>query len=531
MEKNTNGYFGVMLDLSNACVMKPEKVKEYALYLKKLGYNMIQLYTEDTYEVEKEPYFGYLRGGYTEEELKDIVGYCDGIGMEVIPCIEGLAHLSTVFYWKDYAAINDTDDILLADEQRTYLLFDNIFRTLRKCFTSKRVNIGLDEAHNLGLGNYLKKHGYTDKAEIFARHLKKLTEIARRYDFEPMIWSDMLFRVAGGDYYNVDADRFRSAAKLIPEDVSVVYWEYFFYKTEQYEKTIDIHKILPNELWYAGAVHTYIGFTASNKMSNATLLPAMQACKNKDVKNILITLWGAGECSYFLALPSLCYARCVYEGITDDKIIKERFCSAVGDDYDNIIGLDAANTLAMDYLAAPEVDFSRYVVYQDIFKGYFDTVLKENSVKDYLKKAREFERIKKSSRFTYLFDTQIKLLELMYLKHDLGILLRRAYRNRDMKQLEKLHCRILDCAAAAEDFYRAFRNQWFTENKPDSFDINDLKLGGLIKRLLSCAERLKDYLDGKTEKIDELEKDLLPFNGTGQTFLFWQKIATVNRLG
>ncbi len=530
MDKTDNGYFGVMLDLSNACVMKPEKVKEYAFYLKKMGYNMIQLYTEDTYEVDGEPYFGYLRGGYTKSELKDIVSYCDKIGMEVIPCIEGLAHLSTVFYWKDYAAINDADDILLADDERTYLLFENIFRTLRECFTSHKVNLGLDEAHNLGLGNYLKKHGYTDKAEIFARHLKKLAEIAKRYDFAPMIWSDMLFRVAGGDYYNVDVEKFRSASELIPDDVSLIYWEYFFYKSEQYEKTIDIHKNLKNELWYAGAVHTYIGFTASNEMSNATLLPAMQACKNKGVKNILITLWGAGECSYFLALPSLCYARCVYEGITDEKIIKERFRDAVGEDYDNIIGLDAANTLAMDYLTAPEVDFSRYVVYQDIFNGYFDTVLKENSVKEYLKKAEQFEILKKTSRFKYLFDTQIQLLELMYLKHDLGILLRRAYKNKDKKELDKLYSRIIECADAADKFYHAFRTQWFTENKPNSFDINDLKLGGLIKRLLSCAERVKDYTDGKIEKIDELEQDLLPFNGTGQTFLFWQKIATVNRL-
>ena len=67
--------FGVMLDMSRNGVMKPEQVKEFALTVKKLGYNMIQLYTEDTYEIPEEPYFGYLRGRYSQEELKNIVAY------------------------------------------------------------------------------------------------------------------------------------------------------------------------------------------------------------------------------------------------------------------------------------------------------------------------------------------------------------------------------------------------------------------------------------------------------------------------
>ena len=47
--------FGVMLDMSRNAVMKPDEVKNYARVLKSMGYNMIQLYTEDTYEVEGEP--------------------------------------------------------------------------------------------------------------------------------------------------------------------------------------------------------------------------------------------------------------------------------------------------------------------------------------------------------------------------------------------------------------------------------------------------------------------------------------------
>ena len=42
----------VMIDCSRNGVMKPEKVKEFARLIQKMGYNALMLYTEDTYEVE-----------------------------------------------------------------------------------------------------------------------------------------------------------------------------------------------------------------------------------------------------------------------------------------------------------------------------------------------------------------------------------------------------------------------------------------------------------------------------------------------
>ena len=51
-------YFGAMLDCSRNAVMKPEAVKKFIDCLAKLGYNALELYTEDTFRPEGEPYFG-----------------------------------------------------------------------------------------------------------------------------------------------------------------------------------------------------------------------------------------------------------------------------------------------------------------------------------------------------------------------------------------------------------------------------------------------------------------------------------------
>ena len=53
---------GFMLDCSRNAVMKVEEIKRLISLLALLGYTYLELYTEDTYELPDEPYFGYQRG-------------------------------------------------------------------------------------------------------------------------------------------------------------------------------------------------------------------------------------------------------------------------------------------------------------------------------------------------------------------------------------------------------------------------------------------------------------------------------------
>ena len=91
---------GVMLDCTRNAVMTVEALKEYMLLLKKMGYNHVQLYTEDTYEVDGEELFGYNRGRYSQKELKELDDFAYSIGIELVPCIQTLAHLTATLRWK-----------------------------------------------------------------------------------------------------------------------------------------------------------------------------------------------------------------------------------------------------------------------------------------------------------------------------------------------------------------------------------------------------------------------------------------------
>jgi len=81
---NTKNRLSVMLDCSRNAVMNINALKNYIDIITKFGYNSLMLYTEDTYEIEGEPYFGYLRGRYSREELKEIDCYATSKGIELI---------------------------------------------------------------------------------------------------------------------------------------------------------------------------------------------------------------------------------------------------------------------------------------------------------------------------------------------------------------------------------------------------------------------------------------------------------------
>ena len=281
--------FGVMLDMSRNAIMKVEEVKNFVRILSSFGYNTIMLYTEDTYEVENEPYFGYMRGRYTQTELKEIVAYCESLGMEVIPCIQTLAHLNQIFRWPAYSPIRDCDDILLVGEERTYELIENIFKTVKNCFSSQYIHIGMDEAHNVGLGEYLSRNGYEHRSTILQKHLKRVVEIANKYGLKPLIWSDMFYKLATkGWYYAPNAEVTEEIKALVPSEVSLVYWDYYNTDKATFDRLITSHQEFNNEIWFAGGAWTWEGFAPHNAYTLKTMSPAMLSANEHGVENIII---------------------------------------------------------------------------------------------------------------------------------------------------------------------------------------------------------------------------------------------------
>ena len=530
--------FGIMLDMSRNAVMNIDSLKRFIDYIKKLGYNCLMLYTEDTFEVNNEEYFGSRRGRYSKTELKLIDSYCTENGIELIPCIQTLAHLNCIFKWEEYSSIHDIDDILLTNDDRTYKLIDNIFSTIKECFKSKLVHIGMDEAWHLGLGKYLEKNGYEKRFDIISKHLDKVVEIAKKYDFSCIMWSDMFIRQAtNGDYYDTNSFKLTENLKSsINKDVQLVYWDYYHKEQKHYNDMIIEHKqISKNDVWFAGGAWSWVGFTPHNKYTLKTMLPAMRACKENNISNIIITMWGdnGAECSKFALLPSLYRIKCEYDGIIDEKIIKSNFQSLTGENYDSLTCLDLPDCLSQkeDYISNP----SKYVLYSDLFNGFLEDGFFDGREKFYFEYAKKLKSIE-SNNFKYLFNSSYKLCLALSSKYSLGKNLRTSYFNNDKITLKKIIKKITITEKQIKDFYNTFQKQWFLENKPNGFDVQDIRFGALIFRLESCKKRLKDYVNGKIKTIPELDEKLLPVftkKGNVKEIEFeniWSNIVTLNNL-
>ena len=527
--------FGVMLDMSRNGVMKVDEVINFARIIKSFGYNIIELYTEDTYEIENEPYFGYMRSRYSVEEQKRIVDECEKLGIEVIPCIQTLAHLNQIFRWKPYHEINDCNDILLCEEEKTYQLIEHMISSLRKTFKSHYIHIGMDEAEMIGLGKYLKKNGYQNRFEILSKHLKRVIEICNKYDFKPMMWSDMYFKLMNnGEYYSNGVNE--EAKKLTPKNVSLVYWDYYHTDKETYDKMIEGHQKFDNEIIFAGGSWTWSGFAPNNHYTLKTMLPAMESCKEHNIENIFITMWGddGKECSFYSVLPCLYTIRRYYEGERDLNKIKQDFNTLTHENYDDLMNLDALNFPLEDeeHVYNP----SKYFLYNDIFNGYFDSLVNGNETQQYHKITKELEEAsKRSSSYAYIFNYLGSLSHVLELKVDLGLRLRKAYKLKDFKTLKNLSLEIEEIVRRIKVFYHNFSYLWYKENKASGFDIQDVRLGGLILRLEACKKRLDAYIEGKVDSIEELEQEILEYKGEGisnsQVRPYcnnYQKIVSVN---
>jgi hypothetical protein len=105
---------GVMYDCSRNSVPTVATAKKILVKMALMGYNTLMLYTEDTYTVESRPEFGHYRGRYSREELRAVDDYAYALGIEVIPCIQALAHLERFLRWQNTCDIKDNDYILLA---------------------------------------------------------------------------------------------------------------------------------------------------------------------------------------------------------------------------------------------------------------------------------------------------------------------------------------------------------------------------------------------------------------------------------
>lgn len=513
---------GPMLDVSQGnAAPNVQSVRQLLRHMAVMGLDMLMLYSEDSYKVKEQPYFGYLRARYTEEELRECDGYADLFGIEMIPCIQTLAHLIDVLKWKEFSDIKEDHETLLVGEEKTYRFIEDLIKAAAKPFKSKKIHIGMDEAWRLGLGRYLELHGLVPKGEIMKQHLTRVMEIVRKLGLEPLMWSDMFFRAYAkdGDYYDPDVQIPESAKAMVPDDVTLVYWDYYHTDEAFYSDFIDKHRVF-GEPVFAGGIWTWTGFGANWGLTFDTMNPALTACKKKGVKRIIATVWGDNgtECHVFANLPGFAlFAEHGYSYELDTDKLKKRFAFYTGACYDDFYNLAYLDETPGCRPGNPDqMNPSKALMWQDLLTGLFDKNIEGLPLNEhYAGLAEKFKAAAgRSGAYGGLFRFNYHVADVLSVKSELGIKITRAYRENDRTELKRITGEILPCLTEKVRELRACHKRlWFSTCKALGWDVMDMRYGSLLIRIESAEEEIADYLDGRLDRLEELEEERLYYNG------------------
>ena len=498
---------GPMLDMSRGGVTKKDAVKDYIDKMAALGLNMLMLYTEDTYELEGYPFFGYMRGGYTIDELKEIDDYAYEMGVEVIPCIQTLGHLGQYLKWRDTAPYRENNNALLPDEEKTYEFIEAEIKTMRTAFRSNRIHLGMDEVVGLGHGQFFEKHGLEPKLDIFNRHLKRVLGIAEKYDFESIIWADMYFSAENDRYYGVeDAVVPQYAIDSAPTNVELCFWHYYDREYSYYHKKFVQYERFQNPVSFGGGVWTWDGFVPYFGFTLDTMLPALKACVDHNVKNVYATMWGNGGCEtdYFKAFDGL--------AVFSEYCYKGTECT-VDDIYDAAGYITNADRKFIDTLSSLFLGFDgaagigKGLLYTDPLINLLHFDIDYNGIKDTYEQAlvnlKEYEYHEDYRYYKYFITIALKKAEIIFN-------LQREYKADNKEYLLYVANELIpELKNDYNEFFNEFSAVWHKRYKVFGFEAIDNHFGGVNNRLTYASNVLNKYCSNELDSIDELEPEII----------------------
>ena len=169
-------------------------------------------------------------------------------------------------------------------------------------------------------------------------------------------------------------------------------------------------------------------------------------------------------------------------------------------------------------------------MYSDLFLGFLDNLIHSKQIDLYKSYSKKLSLLEKTKDYGYIFASEKALCDVLYLKGNLGYDTRKYYKANDKESLAKLIKSYDLLVKKLETFLDKFRTLWFKENKPHGFDVQEVRIGGLIQRVKSCKNRLNDFVNGKIEKIEELEEELIDLECTTKRYRVYGKIVSPNIL-
>lgn len=270
---------GVFLDVSRGKMPTIDYLKSLVSFISDLKYNILQLYFEDKYLLASDPGIGMLTGAYSEEQMRELDGWCQANHIELQPCIQAYSHLKGLLNLPEYSSLSENENLFsfAAGNVKVYEFLDRVFAQVLPWFASTTLNINMDEAYDLGTGCTKDAVAGKGKGEVYLEHIRKVAEIAQRHGARRIIiWGDI-------------ALRYKELLTKLPENIIVADWNYN--PLEKFPSLDTLHSS-GIDFWAAGGVSTWNSLFPRVYNAYTNLINYSSASLRKGAKGFLVTDWG-----------------------------------------------------------------------------------------------------------------------------------------------------------------------------------------------------------------------------------------------
>jgi hypothetical protein len=321
-----------------------------------------------------------------------------------------------------------------------------------------------------------------------------------------MVWSDVLFRLAGGrTHYDQDSRIPDEVSAVLPRGIDLVYWDYYSGDPAHYLERIAAHRSLGYEPVMASGIWSWPTPWHDWRRTQEFGGACVEACRRAGLRELIFALWsddgGYWDVDSALAGVALMAELCHGDGALDETALYRRFAAVCGSD------LAAHRTASRinDRLQACSV------LWDDPLQAiYLRYAAREGTgaLRDAEAHYRQIvEHLRGHETDTAAGDLGHAALvaRVLAAKTDLAARLFDAYAARDRSSLAALAEDIPQIVSLIDQLAASFRRRWLACCQPFGLEVIQIRFAGQAARYRELAQRITEYLAGEIETIAELD--------------------------
>ncbi len=212
---------GLLLDVSRRKVPTTGMLMHLVDELSHYKINVLQLYTEHTFEFPRHPRIGAGCGALSSEDILELDAYCRQRHVELMPNLQSFGHARNILRLPQYKHLAETDLLwtLSPAIDETYALLDELYGDMLPSFSSPTFNVNCDETYDLGRGASKAlveaAGGFPEGVgRVYLQHILRVRDLAAAHGKRIQIWADMLLEHP-------------ELIEKLPDDVTLLVWSYY----------------------------------------------------------------------------------------------------------------------------------------------------------------------------------------------------------------------------------------------------------------------------------------------------------------